>query len=47
MCTIENDRDQIQQALSAGVDEYLTKPFNKDTLSAKLAFSVDGGVRRL
>ncbi len=36
-CTTENDIEKIQQALSAGADEYIMKPFDHDLLSGKLA----------
>jgi two-component system chemotaxis response regulator CheY len=36
MCTTENQMGKIQQALSAGADEYIMKPFDKDVLLDKL-----------
>ena len=36
-CTIENDLDHINQALDAGADEYIMKPFDGDILEAKFA----------
>lgn len=36
-CTTENDIEKIQEALSAGADEYIMKPFDHDLLSRKLA----------
>jgi two-component system chemotaxis response regulator CheY len=36
-CTIENDSEQIKDALAAGASEYLMKPFDRDTIAAKLA----------
>src|SRR5262245_46285505 len=36
MVTAECRGEQVSQALSAGVDEYLMKPFNKEVLMAKL-----------
>ena len=36
-CTIENDSEQIKDALAAGAVEYLMKPFDRDTIAAKLA----------
>lgn len=36
-CTIENNADQITHALAAGAAEYLVKPFDRDTIAAKLA----------
>jgi len=37
MVTTETSMDQIQQALAAGANEYLMKPFTKDLLVEKLA----------
>ena len=36
MVTSESQGDQVVKALSAGANEYLMKPFNKDVLVAKL-----------
>jgi two-component system chemotaxis response regulator CheY len=36
MVTSESQREQVVQALNAGANEYLMKPFNKDVLVAKL-----------
>jgi|SRR6516162_7763289 two-component system chemotaxis response regulator CheY len=36
MVTSESQADQVAKALSAGADEYLMKPFNKEVLIAKL-----------
>jgi two-component system chemotaxis response regulator CheY len=36
MVTSEAQTDHVVQALSAGANEYLMKPFNKDVLVAKL-----------
>src|SRR5436190_7569948 len=36
MVTSESQGAQVNQALEAGADEYLMKPFNKDLLLAKL-----------
>jgi two-component system chemotaxis response regulator CheY len=36
MVTSESQSDQVVKALSAGANEYLMKPFNKDVLVAKL-----------
>ena len=36
MVTSESQADQVAKALSAGADEYLMKPFNKEILLAKL-----------
>ncbi len=36
-CTTENGRSHIEAAMAAGADEYVMKPFDRDTLQAKLA----------
>ena len=36
MVTSESQGEQVTRALSAGANEYLMKPFNKDVLVAKL-----------
>lgn len=36
MVTSESQADHVAQALNAGANEYLMKPFNKDVLIAKL-----------
>lgn len=35
-CTTENDCTKIMQAIEAGADEYIMKPFNADTVRDKL-----------
>ena len=35
-CTTENDVAHIREAISAGADEYVMKPFDHDTLQMKL-----------
>ncbi|MEQ9663218.1 MAG: response regulator [Parasphingopyxis sp.] len=35
-CTTENGAGQIRQAIDAGADEYIMKPFDRETLHAKL-----------
>jgi two-component system, chemotaxis family, chemotaxis protein CheY len=35
-CTTENGISHIQAAISAGADEYVMKPFDRETLEAKL-----------
>jgi len=35
-CTTENDLSHIRQAIDAGADEYVMKPFDHDTLQMKL-----------
>ncbi|BBC71790.1 response regulator [Altererythrobacter sp. B11] len=35
-CTTENDVAHIRQAIEAGADEYVMKPFDHDTLQMKL-----------
>lgn len=36
-CTIENDVAHIGEAIGAGANEYVMKPFDKDVLGAKFA----------
>ncbi len=36
-CTTENDIDHIQQAIMAGANEYIMKPFDSEILQAKFA----------
>ena len=36
-CTTENDVAHITEALSAGADEYIMKPFDREIIEAKLA----------
>ena len=40
-CTTENDASDIARAFAAGADEYLLKPFDRETIEAKL---IDGGL---
>jgi two-component system chemotaxis response regulator CheY len=35
-CTTENDVAHIREAISAGADEYVMKPFDRETLQIKL-----------
>lgn len=35
-CTTENGRNHIQAAIDAGADEYVMKPFDRETLHNKL-----------
>jgi two-component system chemotaxis response regulator CheY len=35
-CTTENDSAHIRAAIAAGADEYVMKPFDRDTLASKL-----------
>ena len=37
MCTTENGMNKICEALEAGADEYIMKPYDKDVLLDKLA----------
>lgn len=37
-CTTENDVGHIREAVSAGADEYVMKPFDHETLRLKLQF---------
>lgn len=39
MCTVENDRERIVEALEAGADEYIMKPFDGDIIAAKFALA--------
>jgi two-component system chemotaxis response regulator CheY len=36
-CTTENDRQDISRALEAGADDFLLKPFERESLSVTLA----------
>ena len=36
-CTIENDIQHIQEAIQAGADEYIMKPFDSEIIQAKFA----------
>ncbi|HAU28952.1 MAG TPA: two-component system response regulator [Rhodospirillaceae bacterium] len=36
-CTTENDLSHIQEALAAGADEYIMKPFDSEILANKLS----------
>lgn len=36
-CATDNDSGEIARALTAGADEYVLKPFDTDTIKAKLA----------
>ncbi len=38
-CTTENGTVHIRAALDAGADEYVMKPFDRDTLASKLQFA--------
>jgi two-component system chemotaxis response regulator CheY len=35
-CTVENDLLHINEAIDAGADEYIMKPFDGDIIAAKL-----------
>lgn len=37
-CSIENEIEQIREALDAGADEYVMKPFDSDIIAGKLAW---------
>ena len=37
MCTTEKDVSHIQEAIKAGANEYLMKPFDQETLTAKFS----------
>jgi two-component system chemotaxis response regulator CheY len=34
-CTTENDIDHITRAITAGADEYIMKPFDREIIEAK------------
>lgn len=36
-CTTENDMEHIKEAIGAGANEYIMKPFDSDILETKLA----------
>jgi len=36
-CTTENDIEHIQEAIEAGANEYIMKPFDSEILQAKFA----------
>ena len=36
LCTTENDASRISEALEAGADEFVIKPFDREILEAKL-----------
>jgi two-component system, chemotaxis family, chemotaxis protein CheY len=36
-CTTENDMSHIQQAIAAGANEYIMKPFDSDIITGKLS----------
>ncbi len=36
-CTVENDRARIMDALDAGADEYIMKPFDGEIITSKFA----------
>jgi two-component system chemotaxis response regulator CheY len=38
-CATENNSSEIMRALSAGADDYVLKPFDRESLRAKLAAS--------
>lgn len=37
ICITEVDANEIAHAVAAGIDDYMMKPFDRETLSAKLA----------
>ena len=36
-CSVENDIERIREAIEAGADEYIMKPFDGDIMACKLA----------
>jgi len=41
-CTTENDVDHIRRAMDAGADEYIMKPFDRETLQSKTELVQNG-----
>jgi len=41
-CTTENDPSDLARAFAAGADDYLLKPYDRESIEAKL---IDGGLR--
>jgi two-component system chemotaxis response regulator CheY len=39
LCTVENDRDRMLEAIEAGADEYVMKPFDSTILESKLTLA--------
>lgn len=39
LCTTENDVPRLTEALNAGADQYLMKPFDRDSLAEKLSLA--------
>jgi two-component system chemotaxis response regulator CheY len=37
-CTVENELERIREALDAGADEYIMKPFDGSIVAGKLAY---------
>jgi two-component system chemotaxis response regulator CheY len=37
-CSVENDIERIREALDAGADEYVMKPFDSDIVASKLDY---------
>lgn len=37
-CTVENEIDRIREALDAGADEYIMKPFDGSIIAGKFAY---------
>lgn len=44
-CTTENDANHIEQAMDAGADEYIMKPFDRETLLSKIELVQSGAGR--
>jgi two-component system chemotaxis response regulator CheY len=38
-CSVENDLDRVREALAAGADEYIMKPFDGDIVASKLTMA--------
>lgn len=41
-CTTENDVGHIRKAMAAGADEYIMKPFDRETLQSKIELVQSG-----
>ena len=39
LCTVENERERMVEAIEAGADEYVMKPFDSAILESKLALA--------
>lgn len=46
MCTTESDRARVLEALKAGVNNYVVKPFSTETLAEKITQTMERAARR-